>query len=214
MASESEKLLIQQIRSGDEKAWKRLIDIFEGRLLAFAQRRLNNQSDSEDAVQEAFLGFYHSIHNFDDKKDLQNYLFSIIGYKVIDIQRKRCRDQKVNTSDSATIELEEHLDYRQRTVSSNARSNERRELEENAIKLALEKLIRSWKINSQLIRLKTMELLFVKGFGNKLVASQLNIPEQQVANIRFSALKQLSESLRNAKLSPDHFPELQQVPSE
>ena len=36
MSTEAEKLLIKQIRQGDQQAWERLINLYEGRLLAFA----------------------------------------------------------------------------------------------------------------------------------------------------------------------------------
>jgi RNA polymerase sigma-70 factor (ECF subfamily) len=54
----------------------------------------------------------------------------------------------------------------------------------------------------------TLELLFVKGWGNKEAAEKLGISEQQVANIKFQAKKRLHDSLCAAKLSPDVFPEL------
>ena len=50
MPSDSDRLLIQQIRAGDEKAWKQLIARYEGRLLAFADRRLRDRAASEDVV--------------------------------------------------------------------------------------------------------------------------------------------------------------------
>jgi len=54
-----------------------------------------------------------------------------------------------------------------------------------------------------------MELLLVKGWANKDIAKFLRISEQQVANIRFAAIKKIGEQVRSAGLSPDVFPELQ-----
>ena len=73
MASESDKLLVQDIRKGDTDAWQRLIDRYEGRLLAFARRRLSDRSQAEDIVQEAFVGFLNSLPNFDEQRDLQSH---------------------------------------------------------------------------------------------------------------------------------------------
>jgi RNA polymerase sigma-70 factor (ECF subfamily) len=60
------------------------------------------------------------------------------------------------------------------------------------------------------VRLKVLELLWVKGWGNREAATFLHISEQQVANYRFAAVKKLTESIRTAGLSADVFPELYQ----
>src|ERR1700760_2946403 len=91
MPSDSDRLLIQQIRSGDEKAWEQLIARYEGRLLAFADRRLRDRAASEDVVQEAFVGFLNSLPNFDEKRELQTYLFTIASHKLTDHLRKAGR---------------------------------------------------------------------------------------------------------------------------
>ena len=60
-STEYDRLLVSRIRDGDEAAWDDLIARYEGRLLAFVNRRLSNRSASEDIVQEAFVGFLHSL---------------------------------------------------------------------------------------------------------------------------------------------------------
>ena len=70
-------------------------------------------------------------------------------------------------------------------------------------------MIRQWKDRGEFVRLKVMELLFVRGWANRDVAAMLKISEQQVANYRFAAVKKLSEHIRALGLPPDVFPELQ-----
>ena len=50
--------------------------------------------------------------------------------------------------------------------------------------------------------------MLVKGWANKDVAAFLGVSEQQVANIRFAAVKKIGEHVRDAGLSADVFPEL------
>jgi RNA polymerase sigma-70 factor (ECF subfamily) len=71
-------------------------------------------------------------------------------------------------------------------------------------------MIQHWQERGDLIRVKVLELLWVKGWANRDVAAFLNVSEQQVANYRFAAVKKLSEQVRDAGLSPDVFPELQE----
>ena len=52
------------------------------------------------------------------------------------------------------------------------------------------------------------ELLLVKGWANRDVASLLGVSEQQVANYRFAAVKKLTEQIRDAGLPAEVFPEL------
>src|ERR1700720_2880513 len=91
MSSESDRLLIQQVRQGDARAWEHLIANYEGRLLAFVQRRLHDRAASEDVVQETFIGLLTSLPNFDDHRELQTYLFTIASHKLIDHLRRMGR---------------------------------------------------------------------------------------------------------------------------
>src|ERR1051325_1514865 len=88
MVSESDRLLIQQIRQGEPRAWETLISRYEGRLLAYVQRRLRDRSSSEDVVQETFVGFLNSLPHFDERRELQTYLFTIASYKLTDHLRR------------------------------------------------------------------------------------------------------------------------------
>src|SRR5919198_5233147 len=91
MSSESDRLLIQEIRQGDPRAWETLIARYEGRLLAFVDRRLRDRAASEDVVQETFVGFLNSLPNFDERRELQTYLFTIASHKLTDHLRRSGR---------------------------------------------------------------------------------------------------------------------------
>src|SRR5438094_9433261 len=87
-SSESDRLLVQQIRQGETRAWETLISRYEGRLLAFVERRLRDRAASEDVVQETFIGFLNSLPNFDERRELQTYLFTIASHKLTDHLRR------------------------------------------------------------------------------------------------------------------------------
>jgi RNA polymerase sigma-70 factor, ECF subfamily len=208
MSSDSDRLLIQQIRQGDSRAWEGLIARYEGRLLAFVERRLHDRSSSEDVVQETFVGFLNSLPNFDEHRELQTYLFTIASHKLTDFLRRMGRHPLRPVSDSPSDILNQQLDHHP-AASSLARSQERQELESAAISRCLGQIIRQWQERGDYARLKVLELLWVKGWANRDVASFLGVSEQQVANYRFAAVKKLSEHIRDAGLSADVFPELQ-----
>jgi RNA polymerase sigma-70 factor, ECF subfamily len=207
MPSDSDRLLIRQIRQGDSRAWETLIVRYEGRLLAFIQRRLRDRSASEDVVQETFVGFLNSLPNFDDRRELQTYLFTIASHKLTDHLRKTGRHPLRSLSDSNSDLLNQQFDDNP-TASSRARSDEREQLESAAIVRCLGQIVRGWQERGEYTRLKVLELLWVKGWTNRDVAAHLCISEQQVANYRFAAVKKLSEQIRAAGLPVDVFPEL------
>src|SRR5713226_10460671 len=109
-SSESDRLLIQQIRQGDTRAWETLIARYEGRLLAFIERRLRDRAASEDVVQETFVGFLNSLPNFDEKRELQTYLFTIASYKLTDHLRRLGRHPMQHVSDGAGDVLHQKMD--------------------------------------------------------------------------------------------------------
>jgi RNA polymerase sigma-70 factor (ECF subfamily) len=204
MSSENDRLLVQQIRQGDARAWDHLIASYEGRLLAFVHRRLNDRAASEDIVQETFIGFLTSLSNFDDRRALQTYLFTIASHKLTDHLRKSGR----HPLQQAPVDmLEMKLDDNP-AASSLARGQERRDLEEKAVAHGLGSLLEEWRDQGEFVRVKVLELLFVRGWSNRDVAAFLKVSEQQVANIRFAAVKKISENVREAGLPADVFPEL------
>jgi RNA polymerase sigma-70 factor (ECF subfamily) len=208
MTTESDRLLVQRIRANDQKAWAELDRRYRGRLTAYVRRRLKDHASVEDVVQETFIGFANSLANYDDKRDLQTWLFTIAAHKVTD-QLRRMGRRPASGTDGDEEMLGQAPDNRQRPASSLARSAERREQEEEALGLALRELVRDFQTRGEYAKVMALELMYVKGWRNQDVASRLEMSEQDVANLRFQAKKRLRDRLTAAKLSPDIFPELQ-----
>src|SRR4030088_1930924 len=146
MSSESDRLLIRQIRQGDSRAWSNLITRYEGSLLAFVDRRLRDRAASEDVVQETFIGFLNSLPNFDDKRELQTYLFTIASHKLTDHLRRTGRHPLQHISDGPDDLLHRKMDDHP-AASSLARSHERVDLESEALARCLGLLIQEWLEN-------------------------------------------------------------------
>lgn len=210
MPSETETLLIERIRTGDEDAWSDLISRYEGRLLAFVQTRLGNRQSSEDVVQETFIGFLNSLPNFDGRRSLESYLFSICAHKLTDLLRREGRRPALPLSSVGGSESSGpwQLTGKARRASTIARSGERRRLEEEALAEALQDQVDHWRQRGEWTKIMCVELLFVRGCGNNEVAKQLQLSEQQVANYKFDFLARLRKAMRKHGLSRDIFPEL------
>jgi RNA polymerase sigma-70 factor, ECF subfamily len=211
MTAQSDRLLVQQMKAGGaplEDAWTELVERYEGRLRAYVRRRLRDHATTDDVVQETFIGFLNSLPNYDESRELQTWLFTIASHKVTDQLRKIGRRPFATGSEADDEQMGKAPDARQRPASSLARSRERIALEAEAITRALRDVIVGYRDKRDYVRIQVLELLFVKGRANKDIAVMLSISEQQVANIRFAAVKKLTETMRAANLPTDVFPEL------
>jgi RNA polymerase sigma-70 factor, ECF subfamily len=196
--SNSEAVLITRIRQGEAAAWQRLIDEYEGRLLAFATSRLKDRQLAEDVVQETFIGFLTALPNYDPSTPLQAFLFSICAHKLTDRLRQTGRRPllvPVIGDDG------QEPSAPSRRASSIARSREHRETEELVLADCLRKQIETWRRGGELERLQCLELLLVRGLANKDVAIQLGISEQSVANHKQFLIGKLREAAKVARLT-------------
>ena len=207
----AEAALVEQIRAGNEAAWSELIARFEGRLLAFVDSRLRRRDAAEDVVQETLIGFLSSLPNYDPSRSLEGYLFSIAAHKLTDHLRREGRRPALPLSAGDSSGGSWNLPGKDRPASSIMRSGERRELEAVALAAAIREQVDRWRSRGEWWKICCAELLFVRGWANKDVATELEISEQQVANQKFDFLARLRTLLERQKLSADVFPELREV---
>ncbi len=213
--SPQDEPLVAAVRSGDPAAWQVLIERYEGRLLAFTRSRIGNLQESEDLVQDTFIGFLTSLPNYDGKRPLESYLFAICAYKIADHLRRSGRRPTLHTGKRNTGQGSiggDPLDRPggDRVASSIARSVERRQLEEAAVAEALRESLQRWRDKGQWTKLMCLELLFVTGLSNQAVADKTGLTEQQVANHKSELLQRLRSHLVRAGLDSEVFPELQE----
>ncbi|QGJ72000.1 ECF RNA polymerase sigma factor SigD [Planctomycetales bacterium 10988] len=199
VSQESERRLVERVRQGEELAWNELISQFEGRLLAFVQGRLPRKDQAEDVVQETFIGFVTSLPNYDSSRSLESYLFSIAAYKLTDFLRKEGRRPTLSLTAPTSNHPGGEPVGSARRASSLYLSREKKALEEQALVAAIQKQLQHYRKRSDWEKLKTLELLFVKGTPNKEVAQILSLSEQQVANFKSEFLRRLRKEVPNGE---------------
>lgn len=208
VSSQADSLLISRIRSGDSEAWTELIARFEGRLLAFVERRTRNRAAAEDVVQESFIGFLTSLPNYDTRRPLEGYLFSIAAHKLTDYLRREGRRPTLPLVPGGTTPSSWEPAGAVRPASSILRSGERRRLEETSLVAAIGEQLEHWRKRGDWQKFECIELLFVRGWANKEVAAQMQVSEQTVANYKFEFLARLRKAVRHQQLPDEIFPEL------
>jgi RNA polymerase sigma-70 factor, ECF subfamily len=206
--SETDTLLVDRIRAGGQDAWTELIARYEGRLLAFVGSRANSRAAAEDVVQETFIGFLTSLPNYDARRSLESYLFSIAAHKLTDHLRREGRRPTVPLVPSSSRSGTWDRAGSARPASSILRSGERRRLEETALVEGMREQIDRLRRRGDWQKLQCIELLLVRGWANKEVAARLGITEQAVANHKFQFLAGLRTSVKKQELPKEVFPEL------
>ncbi len=96
----------------------------------------------------------------------------------------------------------------ERVASSIARSVERKEIEESAVREAIAEQIARWRSGDGWTKLKAIEMLFVRGLPNKEVAAELKLSEQQIANFKSDFQIRLRSIISRMSLDEGVFPEL------
>jgi len=102
MVDETEKIdaeILDGLRAGDESSYERLVREYAPRLLAVAIRILDDRSEAEDALQEAFLSAFRALPSFDGRSRLSTWLHRIVVNAALTRLRRRARLPEVSVEE-------------------------------------------------------------------------------------------------------------------
>ena len=206
--SEADRYLLDRILTGDGDAWAQLVARYEGRLLAFARKRLPRAADAEDLVQDVFFSFLQSVQRFKREYSLETFLFTLLRRKLIDVFRGRhlhpCSLQDAIHGDSGSDAPDQasRLPARDMTASFYARRDESHDRLETQLGAALDAFIDRLKAADNFRDLKIAEMLFYAQLRNKDAARLCGMDEKQIALIKHRALKEIRGHVTGAAPSP------------
>lgn len=86
--------LIQQLRAGDEGAFKSLVANYQDLVYNTALGFVQNSEDAEDVTQEVFIQVYRSIDQFKGDARLSTWIYRITTTKALDHIRSRKRKKR------------------------------------------------------------------------------------------------------------------------
>ncbi|OQP51360.1 RNA polymerase subunit sigma-70 [Niastella yeongjuensis] len=86
--------LIQQLRAGDEGAFKSLVANYQDLVYNTALGIVQNSEDAEDVAQEVFIQVYRSIDQFKGDARLSTWIYRITTTKALDHIRSRKRKKR------------------------------------------------------------------------------------------------------------------------
>jgi RNA polymerase sigma-70 factor (TIGR02960 family) len=90
--------LITQARTGDEQAFRQLVEPYERELQVHCYRMLGSVQDAEDAVQETLLAVWRNLVSFEERATLRTWLYRIATRRCLNALRSASRRPPVNTN--------------------------------------------------------------------------------------------------------------------
>jgi len=83
--------LITQARTGDEQAFRQLVEPHERELQVHCYRMLGSVQDAEDAVQETLLAVWRNLDSFEERATLRTWLYRIATRRCLNALRSASR---------------------------------------------------------------------------------------------------------------------------
>lgn len=80
-----DKALTALLREGNRAAFLEIYQRYQGLLLTYAFRKLQDRTQAEDVVQEVFISLWEKRENFELKTYLSGYLYKSVLNKVLNI---------------------------------------------------------------------------------------------------------------------------------
>ena len=81
--------LVQRVRSGDQRAYKTLVERYQRKVYAVALGMLKDREDARDVAQAVFLKLWKVLRRFDVERRFDTWLYRITVNAAIDHLRER-----------------------------------------------------------------------------------------------------------------------------
>jgi RNA polymerase sigma-70 factor (ECF subfamily) len=82
-ATRGERALVEQLRNGDEDAFRALVDRYQASMVRLAQVYVPTRAVAEDVAQEAWLGVLAGLDRFEGRSSVKTWIFRILVNRAI-----------------------------------------------------------------------------------------------------------------------------------
>lgn len=105
----TEKILLRQIKNGDEQAFTFFYNRYKDKIYRFIYFKVSHKERADDLVNETFIKVFHYLRDGEDEiGNFQAFLYKTARNLVIDFYRTR--KQEVSLEDSPEIVSETKID--------------------------------------------------------------------------------------------------------
>lgn len=127
--------LMMRVRSGDTRAFERLVELNQRAVIGTVARMLNNLDDAHDIAQQVFVRVWRSAERYEPSAKFTTWLFTITRNLVFNEMRRRSRKREVS--------LEEQVEEHHHDHAAPQRNNPDAAVQQTELELAIDRAIRS-----------------------------------------------------------------------
>src|SRR3954464_10178748 len=101
--------LVKRVRSGDQRAFKLLVERYQRKIYAVALGMLKDKEEAMDVSQEAFVKVYKYLDHFKGDSSFYTWLYRITVNICIDVIRRQGshKGEQVEFDESVQVDLSE-----------------------------------------------------------------------------------------------------------
>jgi RNA polymerase sigma factor (sigma-70 family) len=180
-----EKELIELLKSGDENAFRKLVETHQAMVVNTAMGMIHNQTDAEDIAQDVFIQVYHSITDFKGESSLKIWLYRITITRSLNAVRTNKRRKFFSRVEDFFQGKKEEVQEKASFVNPDKVLEEKDHA--NAIHSALDALPENQKIAFTLSKYE--ELSYAE------IADLMQISKSSVESLLFRAKSNLQKKL-------------------
>lgn len=194
-AISDEQGFIERLRNGDGPAFETLVKTYGPRMLAVARRYLHDESDANDALQDAFISVFKHIDRFEGNSSLGTWLHSIVVRSAL-MKLRTYRSQERASIEELLPKFEGNFDHRvdckpgwQSSVEESAQSKEVRVLVRKGID-QLPEIYRVVLLLRDIEGMDTLETAKLLGLTVNVIKTRLHRARQALRTILDSRLSE------------------------
>lgn len=200
LAEQSDEALLLRYRDeGNRRAFEELVHRYERELYSYLRRYLGDAAMAEDAFQAAFLQIHLKCDQFDKKRKVRPWLYTIATNQAIDAQRRNKRHRMVSLDRRNTHQDNDDVGSLLQLLTS-AESSPVAELEAGERIAWVREAV--GKLPEQLRAAVT--LVYYQGLKYREAADVLSIPVGTVKSRLHTAILKLNEAWWRTELSGDN----------
>jgi RNA polymerase sigma-70 factor, ECF subfamily len=196
----SDGSLVEQARTGDQRAFEILVDRYYDSLFKYSRAILKDKDQTDDALQFVFLQLYLFLPTLTTEGSLKAWLFRVARNRCFDDLRKRRRESVLHPSALAVEEVEE-MAQREDWLDPNPLP------EEVAVTRELQSLLQRALFTLPPVLHAIVHLHSFKHLNFTEIGRLLNIPQSTVKTYFYRSLPRLRTAMMKDAYAIDHIPQ-------
>lgn len=188
---------IAKLKALDAEEWNALQTTYFTRVYYYVKRQINNPDAAEDVTSETFLGAIRGIERFDERYNVEQFLFGIARKKTIDWMRRSGHELQISDKDDDSSSFFGAVPAEEPSPAQLALAREKIARQRGALVQILKEYVGELWERGDFKRLKAIELIFLKRWKHRRISDLLGYQDEKaIAGVKFRAIRDFQDRLR------------------